>query len=646
MATARKTSYLGKVRLLLLLLVLGTPCVVAQEGKSKLRTWTSSIGTKIEAELVSTAGEQVTLKTKAGKTLQVPLNKLSKADQEFIAAESSQADPAKRLKEPAPLPPGEIDAIKKIGGRVKLDENNIWVVFVFPKEIATAELEHLRDLTNIGGLDFSFTEFADAGLEHLKGLAYQKIYQDYYRDENLITKTDVSVSDGTQSAIDTIELASMKKRAWQHDYFTSALPWTQRGPEATSPLGTSAPINWTADPGTEDYLRRTDNGDKVLNFSSNSPASPLYSTSVGILEIDDQTRPNDRVSWDNSNHLSADLSGATASSINDLRRAFRLQEWLERNARGGARYIEIITAHFGVRSSDARLQRPEFLGGSSTPITISEVLQTSANASEPTPQGNMAGHGVSVGSSNYVSYRAEEHGYIIGIMSVMPKTAYQQGVPKHWKKLDKFDYYWPSFANIGEQPIYNEELYHQNNPTDAEVFGYTPRYAEYKYIPSTVHGTFRMLTLKLGQANIPMIVTNHTYDVIGSYVPTKEMGGGSGLKYAASTIIYLSKKKEKDGTEVVGNLIKAKTAKSRLSKENKQVTVRLYYDERGLDKYYGLLELGELGGLWKNVAGRYEIDGKKVYAKAILKDPETYFTPEVMEKLDTIARKEFSYGES
>jgi hypothetical protein len=132
-----------------------------------------------------------------------------------------------------------------------------------------------------------------------------------------------------------------------------------------------------------------------------------------------------------------------------------------------------------------------------------------------------------------------------------------------------------------------------------------------------------MLTLKLGQAKIPMIVTNHTYDVIGAYVPTKEMGGGSGLKYAASTIIYLSKKKEKDGTEVVGNLIK---------------------DERGLDKYYGLLELGELGGLWKNVAGRYEMDGKKVYAKAILKEPEIYFTPEVMEKLDAIAKEQFSYG--
>jgi len=159
-----------------------------------------------------------------------------------------------------------------------------------------------------------------------------------------------------------------------------------------------------------------------------------------------------------------------------------------------------------------------------------------------------------------------------------------------------------------------------------------------------IKGAFRMLTLKLGQANIPLIVTNHTYDVIGSYVPTKEMGGGSGLKYASSTIIYLSKKKEKDQKEVVGNLIKAKTAKSRLSKENKEVTIRLYFDERGLDRYYGLLELGEIGGLWKNVAGRYEMGGKKVYAKQILADPEQYFTKEVMQALDEIANQQFSYG--
>ena len=159
-----------------------------------------------------------------------------------------------------------------------------------------------------------------------------------------------------------------------------------------------------------------------------------------------------------------------------------------------------------------------------------------------------------------------------------------------------------------------------------------------------VKGAFRMLTLKLGQANIPLIVTNHTYDVIGSYVPTKEMGGGSGLKYAASTIIYLSKKKEKSEKEVVGNIIKAKTVKSRLSKENQEVNIRLYYDERGLDRYYGLLELGEHGGLWENKAGRYEINGKKVYGKQILASPEEYFTDEVMARLEEIARTTFSYG--
>jgi RecA/RadA recombinase len=158
-----------------------------------------------------------------------------------------------------------------------------------------------------------------------------------------------------------------------------------------------------------------------------------------------------------------------------------------------------------------------------------------------------------------------------------------------------------------------------------------------------IKGAFRMLTLKLGQANIPMIVTNHTYESMSLY-GGKQMSGGSGLQYASSTIVYLSKSKEKDGTEIIGNIIKATTKKSRLSKENKQVEIRLFYDERGLDKYYGLLELGEIGGLWKNVAGRYEMNGKKIYGKDILKDPEKYFNPEVMQALDETARKEFSYG--
>ena len=158
-----------------------------------------------------------------------------------------------------------------------------------------------------------------------------------------------------------------------------------------------------------------------------------------------------------------------------------------------------------------------------------------------------------------------------------------------------------------------------------------------------VKSIFRVLTLKLGKANVPLIVTNHTYDVVGSYIPAKEMGGGSGLKYAASTIIYLSKKKEKSAKEVVGNLIKAKTAKSRLSKENSEVTTRLFYD-KGLDRYYGLLELGEKYGVFTRKGNRIVVGDSSVYPSAILAEPEKYFTPELMQALDECAQKEFSYG--
>ena len=159
-----------------------------------------------------------------------------------------------------------------------------------------------------------------------------------------------------------------------------------------------------------------------------------------------------------------------------------------------------------------------------------------------------------------------------------------------------------------------------------------------------IKGAFRVLPLKLGQAGIPMIVTNHTYDVIGSYVPMKEMGGGAGLKYAASTIIYLSKSKEKDGTDLVGNIIKCESKKSRLTKEGAKVATRFYFDERGLDRYYGLLELGEKYGVFKRVGNRISIGGSNVYPKSILSDPDKYFTDEVMAKLEEAARTEFSYG--
>ncbi len=347
-------------------------------------------------------------------------------------------------------------------------------------------LQGIGSISDYFGLPVQNTVTGQYDINALPFAAYQKIYDDYYRDQNLISTNWAPLTDGNNS-LSYNEWLPMRKRAWQHDYFTSALPWTQRGPEATIPLGQTAPIKYdgSAQTGHGDYLRNNV-GDLARNIDN------LNSTSSGLLMGDTKgTSTGQSVSIDNSQNLYTDLTGATAASIIDLRRAFKLQEFLEKNARGGARYNESILAHFGVTTSDGRLQRPEYLGGGATPITISEVLQTSDSAQDLTPQGNMAGHGISLGQNSKVSYRSEEHGWIIGIMSIMPKTQYMQGIPRQFRKFDKFDYYFPSFAHIGEQPIYNEELYAVDTADGLSVFGYTPRYAEYKYVPSTVHGEMR-----------------------------------------------------------------------------------------------------------------------------------------------------------
>jgi len=300
--------------------------------------------------------------------------------------------------------------------------------------------------------------------------AYQCIYNEYYRDQNLIAPIDYKVIDGNNnlSVARTNELCSLRKRAWEHDYFTASLPFAQKGAAVDIPLGELS-------------------GDLLVKTS----------TAAGTVLQGAPGYTNQNIPHDSSTppyapdqlFVQTDGMQVSPTTINDLRRAFRLQEWLEKNARGGTRYIENILTHFGVKSSDKRLQRPEYITGVKSPVVISEIVNTTGQT-EGLPQGNLAGHGISVSSGRSGSYFCEEHGYIIGIMSVMPKTAYQQGIPKTYLKNDTLDYFWPSFAHIGEQPVENQEIY-AYTPTKTDTFGYVPRYAEYKYMPSRVAGDFR-----------------------------------------------------------------------------------------------------------------------------------------------------------
>jgi hypothetical protein len=296
--------------------------------------------------------------------------------------------------------------------------------------------------------------------------AYQLIWNTYYRDQTLHAEVPVT-KNSTVTESEQVAILELQKRCWEKDYFTSALPWAQRGGDVVLPTDVS-------------YLA---NSQVFRNDGTAPSAVTSIKTSAGgnALLVDSDSNPG-RI----QNINNVDIT------VNNLRRAQRLQIWLEKNARAGSRYIEQIWSHFAVKSSDARLQRPEYLGGGKQPVVMSEVLSTAQT--EDMPVGSMAGHGISVGNSNRFKKSFEEHGYIIGIMSVLPRTAYQQGCGRDLQKFDKFDYFWPEFANIGEQEITKGELYwdsSKTSPANFAVFGYQSRYAEYKFKQSTVHGDFR-----------------------------------------------------------------------------------------------------------------------------------------------------------
>ena len=314
--------------------------------------------------------------------------------------------------------------------------------------------------------------------------AYNLIYNEWFRDQNL--QNSVTVLKGDTN--DPTATYTLLRRGKRHDYFTSCLPWPQKGPGVDIPLGTTAPIVGLGIPGAGAAVA-SGGSFGVTSGSDITAGTPVWPTTTVAAQI--QAQSAGVASNTNRPQVFADLTNATAATINQLRQAFQVQRLYERDARGGTRYTEIIRAHFNVVSPDARLQRPEYLGGGQSPINLYSVPQTSASDTQPTPQGNLAAYGTVSGSNHGFTHSFTEHGIIIGLVSVQADLNYQQGLERFWSRRTKFDFYWPALSHIGEQAVLNKEIFTQGTAADDQVFGYQERYAEYRYKPSTITGEFR-----------------------------------------------------------------------------------------------------------------------------------------------------------